>query len=306
MKRTSISSRARGSDKIVPITVASALNRELSWSDDPDATARVIERLASVGVCISSLELLARRRQLTDTGLLSWRVSRLRQKWLVRGAVGQLLDLILAYPGVLGLICVRFGAGTALLLGQRSPRRRFAMTSAITLSSIGLTLRAPYGQDGSDQMSELTFAAATLGNLPFLEGNVTVKESALWFIGLQTCLSFLTAGIAKTSSPMWRDGSALMGIFGTEAYGNHRLADYLRSHPRQTACMSRGIVIGECLFPLVLVAPRPLAHAGLVGGLIFHALTAQVMGLNTFLWSFGATYPAIAYCNHRVRERIRS
>jgi hypothetical protein len=30
------------------------------------------------------------------------------------------------------------------------------------------------------------------------------------------------------------------------------------------------------------------------------------MGLNTFLWSFPATYPAIAFCAEELREALRT
>ena len=35
----------------------------------------------------------------------------------------------------------------------------------------------------------------------------------------------------------------------------------------------------------------------LAGGLLFHVASAVLMGLNTFLWAFGATYPAVFYCS---------
>jgi hypothetical protein len=34
----------------------------------------------------------------------------------------------------------------------------------------------------------------------------------------------------------------------------------------------------------------------LTAGLSFHLVAAVVMGLNTFVWAFSATYPAILHC----------
>jgi hypothetical protein len=187
----------------------SKLNSNLSWMDDPDATILRVERLASISVCISCLEFLVRPQQLSDTGLLSWRVSRLRQKWLAAGVIARGLNFALSYPAVLGLICVRLLAAAALLGGRLSRPQRSALTASVAVSSIGLMLRSPYGQDGSDQMTLLTFAALTAGNLS--SSNPTAKKVCLWFMGLQTCLSFITAGVAKAISPVWRNSSALVG-----------------------------------------------------------------------------------------------
>jgi hypothetical protein len=60
------------------------------------------------------------------------------------------------------------------------------------------------------------------------------------------------------------------------------------------------VIVGECGFPLVLVASRPLRRAMLAGGLLFHAAVALLMNLNTFFWSFAAAYPALeGYCHSR-------
>ena len=43
-----------------------------------------------------------------------------------------------------------------------------------------------------------------------------------------------------------------------------------------------------------------MAYAYLAAGLAFHTANAMVMGLNTFLWAFEATYPAIIYLLQRA------
>ena len=47
--------------------------------------------------------------------------------------------------------------------------------------------------------------------------------------------------------------------------------------------------------------PRPLALAVLAAALVFHAGNAAIMGLNTFVWAFAATYPAILWLHAAVR-----
>jgi hypothetical protein len=83
-------------------------------------------------------------------------------------------------------------------------------------------------------------------------------------------------------------------------YGAAPADAFLRRHPALLPWLSRSVVAAECLFPLALVTPLPVSLALLAGGLAFHLLAAVFMGLNTFLWSFAATYPAILYCAARL------
>jgi hypothetical protein len=53
------------------------------------------------------------------------------------------------------------------------------------------------------------------------------------------------------------------------------------------------VVIFECAFPIVLVAPQPVTWLLLLIGLSFHLGCAITMGLNSFLLVFPATYPCV-------------
>lgn len=145
--------------------------------------------------------------------------------------------------------------------------------------------------------------ALACGCVPISEQDVPTSGKDLENRFMKSKLNSNVSGLDDPDATLLRierNGSALMGIFGTKAYGNERLATYLRLHPSQAAWASRLFVLSECLFPLVLITPKRLTRVFLAGGLLFHALTAAIMGLNSFFWSFGATYPAIAYCNHQV------
>ena len=65
--------------------------------------------------------------------------------------------------------------------------------------------------------------------------------------------------------------------------------------------MAWSLILWESCFPLLLVAPRPLAILFLLMGIAFHGGAALFMGLNTFFWTFVATYPAVIHC---ARARI--
>jgi hypothetical protein len=117
----------------------------------------------------------------------------------------------------------------------------------------------------------------------------------LWFLALQACLAYFTAGVAKWMGSHWRDGSGLTGVFTTDAFGNQTLGGFLRRSPSSARLLSWSVIILECTFPLVLIAPEPLLWALLAGGVTFHIVTAFVMGLNTFVFAYFALYPAILF-----------
>jgi hypothetical protein len=60
------------------------------------------------------------------------------------------------------------------------------------------------------------------------------------------------------------------------------------------------VILTECLFAVALLTPFPITLAILIGGAAFHIMSGLVMGLNTFIWSFVATYPAILWVQARV------
>lgn len=270
----------------------------MNRTDDLDAATRLVERLTSVGVCVSCLEYLVHPHQLKDEGLLSWKVSRLRYRWLSSGPVARAFDLIFSYPAILVFLSLRLLAALTLVCAPTSKEKlRSVLTVGLAASGVGLTLRSAHGHDGSDQMSTVSLTALTIGKFPL--SSRLVQEACLWFITLQACLSYAVSGFAKVVSPTWRDGSALTGIFRTQVYGQEGLYKFLKQHPRRTAWIARMGVLWESSFPLILIVPKPLTRLFLAGGALFHGATAVFMGLNKFFWAFVATYPAIVYCLDR-------
>jgi hypothetical protein len=177
---------------------------------DADSVFRSVERLASVSVFLSCLELIARPRQLNDQSFMSWPVSRLNRKGLTHGAIAQVLNSLLSYPRILVLIFLRLGFGGFLATRRLNSTQRAGIVTSTALSSIAFTVRSPYGLDGADQMATITFVALMLAHLR--RANTRVQKACLWFIALQGCLSYLISGLAKAVSPEWMDGSALPGI----------------------------------------------------------------------------------------------
>jgi hypothetical protein len=261
---------------------------------DGGAILALTVRLASVGMAISSLELLVQPAILRDTGLASWKVSQLATGWLAGSRFATLFGWMLAYPQVRLLLATRllltgvvfWTAPDALVLGG------VAAVGVGVMSSL-MVLRCSYGHDGADQMLTLIFYAE---GVAVLTRTTFAVEAALWFIALQACLSYFTAGVAKLQSPEWRAGSALQGILSTNIYGH----PWVRQVFRRGSVLSLGgcwiTVVFECLFPFALLGWPYLTIALLTVGLAFHVGNAFIMRLNTFLWAFCATYPAVWHC----------
>jgi hypothetical protein len=253
---------------------------------------RITEMLASAGVVISSLEVLARPRWLADTSWNSWTVHRLRYASTAGGPVESALTVVFAYPQILGVVAARALSALAILLIPLAGPAHAALLAVVAAGLAVRMLRSPYGGEGSDQVFCIVFV--TLAAVAAHPSPTTIKIG-LWFIAAQACLAYCTSGISKIASKVWWNGSALLGVLRTRSWGNPALAAWLGRHETVNRWTSRLIGITEACFPLVLLAPPSLVTPILLAGLLFHLVCAAVMGLNCFVWAFAATYAAIAF-----------
>src|SRR5262249_18587709 len=115
-------------------------------------------------------------------------------------------------------------------------------------------VRHPFGQDGADQLALIIFVGASVATL----AGGRVRSVYLWFIALQACLSYATAGFAKATARGWWDGTFLVGVAATRIYGHQGLAGFLARRLAVARALSIFLVFWECTFPLVLVVPRPV------------------------------------------------
>lgn len=265
---------------------------------EPGVALRAVEIMAAVSVLLSSLEYLARPQQFSDGGLLNWTVSLSRSLFTSQGLLRPLFDILFSFPNVLWLIRLRLAAATLLLIPNLPPSVRFGCCLNVFVMSALLVLRSHFGNDGADQMSNLIFGALALA---YLHPTEQTEKIALWFIAAQATLSYVTSGLAKLTVKKWRSGEHLIGVFRTSSYGHRLVGLLLMRNPRLAACAAMAVIIGECTFPVVFVLPVPYSLPWLIGGLGFHVSSAIFMGLDTFFWSFSATYPAILNCALHAR-----
>ncbi|MBB3222287.1 hypothetical protein [Pseudoduganella umbonata] len=258
--------------------------------------------IAVAGICISAAEELHRRDVFSETGLLSWSVLRYAGgsgvprwfSWLTNRFFSSvdfhyILSVKLIAAGLLGC---------SLALGPASPVPTAILCGTVLFTLLILKARTSYGMDGSDHMNIVIFLAATLFYAS--PADSFARNACLFYVGLQSVSSYLVSGLAKLSGPEWRRGTALAGVFSTQIYGRKFAGHLFRAYPGAGMAVSWSVIAFQCLFVLVLGADQQVMSLLLFLGAAFHVANAFLMGLNSFVFSFVATYPAVIYLNHAL------
>ena len=267
---------------------------------DLDLTYTLILILASMAVLIASAELLTLRAEFEDGGLFDWNVLRTLSRFTISISSDRSTHLIshsFFLPAVIG---GRALAALLLIFFNSNSRLSTVCVLVIIAVSIALYWRAPIGLDGSDQMSLITFVAVAIYKL--FPADIHIAHASLWFIAVQGCLSYFVAGIAKVFSPVWRSGEAVRRILSTRTYGSSTAAYLVSGRDAVCVALSWLLMLFECAFPLVLVFGKTGFAVFAVLGILFHITNAVIMGLNTFVWAFVASYPAILFCAVSLRH----
>lgn len=245
-----------------------------------------IARLTACSLVVQTAELLLVRESFSEHGIY-------RQALLhadLRGAPRWLrtpLAAALRYEVFSRILRLQlFLCGVTLLLGC-TPLLAFCFLIALLVC---VRFGGSYN-GGSDSMTLLTLLAlAVAGCIP----NTTAQRAAVYYIAVQTCLSYFLAGVVKMREPSWRTGHALMSFLSLNRYGAPELALRLVQRPGFASLASFVLIAFECTFPFALLQSS-WALLYMAFGLFFHALNSWALGLNRFLWAWAATYPALWY-----------
>ena len=248
-----------------------------------------------VGITLSTVELVYNWRSFQDNRLYSWKViSTLR--YIKEGStLHKITDWLLKYPNFLGVLFIRTLLILLLVVPGVWTFSEAPLFLLMVITSLLINYRSPFGQDGSDQMSSIVIIVLFLYHIN--PENLIVAQAGLWFIGLQSLLSYFTAGYFKARGDKWtKNPNAVYLIFNTATYGSKPIAGYLQNRQMIITFLTWSTVVIEVAFPLVLFTGYPGMIVFLGWGLGFHLMNALVMGLNSFLWAFLATYGAVIYC----------
>ena len=258
----------------------------------PTLALDVAIRVAAIGFCISAMEqLVIKRVAFGAGGPFSEKLARVYGRGIGASPVLRRAFTIAFWTNLLGgILLVVFGANAVVampalivcLVGQAIVRQRRVLAS-----------------DGAEQMVTLILFAALLG-LIAPNPSVTIVL-AVWFIAAQAVLSYTAAGLTKLFAKKWRNGQAMPIIMGSEAHGRAFAARILDSNVWFGRLASWTVVAFECTFWVALIAPTPVTVAYLATGLAFHIGCAVIMGLNTFIWAFPATYLCVIYAAQQIQ-----
>jgi hypothetical protein len=264
---------------------------------------RLMLVLVLVRVILNGAEALVWRKNYAHTGLYSWSLRRLRHYWMMQGAPGYTLNVVLRYPGYMHLVVLQTISAVVLLVPGSMPSAPALLPIILAVEFLSLVRSGGYGMEGSDQLHLILLCNLTIY---YATADPLARRAVVWFIALQLMLAYFTAGVAKLRTRQWRKGTAINSVLSTESYGSRLLAEWLGKMPAAGKFMCWGVIVFECAFPFAILASPQIALAALLCGAVFHLTIAASMGLNGFFWTFISAYPAIYFFSLDFRSLIYS
>ncbi len=249
--------------------------------------------IMGTGLVIKSCEILVTINDYDSRRIFDWNI--VGSDKLLYSRLTRLFGSVYSKSGVTA-ICGLTIASFLLMISVRFESILFYIgLSVLAIANLVLYFRQGYGLDGADQMIMLILL--TLLTCFVVVDDQQIREIGLWFIALQLALSYIVSGLAKLVSKQWRSGVATQGILSTYTYGTWLTRKFLTSGSASSInrLLCWMVILIESLFVLTLFLDPSILFWCLIGGLLFHLSIAVVMGLNDFVWSFAAAYPAYYY-----------
>ncbi len=243
-------------------------------------------RLAAVATTVAALELVAVHRAVGDEGVFRW--ATLRRDYAAAPApVRALLDALFGARGTRLVLGVQLASGLALPWLDHPAVAWLAVASTL---AIAVRFRGSYN-GGSDAMLLVVLIAIALART---QPGSPLELAGLAYAAVQLVLSYFISGVAKLADAQWRRGTALPLLVRLPQYAVPARLAALLSRPLVARGAGIGMLAFECVFPLALV--QPTACFVLLGvGVAFHLVNALAFGLNRFLWTWLAAYPALLF-----------
>jgi hypothetical protein len=247
--------------------------------------------LLSIGLFIKSLEYIVVIKLFSKGSIFDYSVIGIDLFQLSK--LGSFFKVIYSKKGVLLLSLISILTVLAVFFTRFQSILFYIALGILLLVNLILYYRHSYGLDGADQMSLLIIITILLCFL--INQNDLVGKIGLFFIALQLSISYIVSGIAKLFSEKWRSGTAIQGILSTYTYGTAFTRNWLTKNKSLCKIICWTTILMETLFPISLFFGSDITLIFLGFGFLFHLSIAIVMGLNDFVWSFCAAYPAYYY-----------
>ena len=247
--------------------------------------------LLAVQVIISTAELIRIYPAYRDEGLFSWKVQRSSRSLSVKVKKYR-LDVLCKYPNVLVLLALRILSGIAIPVLIYLNYSLVIPLAVITFTNLIFQVRNNQSNDGSDQMATICFIAVMLAAIINTELSWSI---ALIFIAAQSSLAYGISGILKMTKKEWHNGESVLRVLKTSSYGNKKGLEWALDYHWLAKAFGMLVIYGDTLLAFSFALPPYVCGGVLIFGVCLHIGIGRVMGLNTFLWSYVSTYPAIFY-----------
>jgi hypothetical protein len=251
-------------------------------------------RFLAVYIVIDSCESLYNFREFRHPGFFSWRALRTHRFFTSRSsATRRALDRVFDFRSWLFLLLLRGMGGLGLLCLPQYPL--ITTVCLLVLFIVGSLMNfrhTPFGTETENRFALMLTGALLLRSVAPTE---LVTVICLWFIALQSCLSYVTAGVTKWLNPDWKEGNGILDVINSSDLVPLQKTQLFFSRNPGFGKFLAWITIGfECLFPLALLG-YPFVWLFLTGGVLFHLGIAVWLRLGKFFWVWVATYPAIIF-----------
>jgi hypothetical protein len=151
---------------------------------------------------------------------------------------------------------------------------------------------------GSDAMLLVVLLGLALARTG--AGDDRLVLAGLGYTAAQLVLSYLLAGISKLGDSTWRRGTALAIIVDLPRYGTPTWVRSLFAHRVPAAVATYAVLAWECGIPIAFADPLA-CRVFLAIAAAFHLGNAIAFGLDRFLWSWLAAFPALLFWVDRLR-----
>jgi len=265
----------------------------------PAQTIGLTNLFLVIYLVIDSFEKISVYKEYATGGLLNWNLLRKNSFFTSKPeSFRNLTDVIFPARSWFFLIALRIFCCFGLFVSP--PGSVLLVCSYTGLFIIGslMNLRnIAYGAETENRFALIIIGALLLRSLVPTD---TVTLATFWFIGLQACLSYITAGASKLMNANWRNGNGFKRVATSYELIPVKKVNIFFEENRTVARLLNWLVIFfECAFPVALFIGRGLFWWFLVGGIILHATIAIGLRLGKFFWIWIATYPALIFITQR-------
>lgn len=142
---------------------------------------------------------------------------------------------------------------------------------------------------GSDAMTHILLFGLFVGTI-----DQSFASLGLWYIGIQSMLSYFIGGVVKLKNTEWRSGAALSKFLQSSAYD---VPTFFKHFSQNIALMfftAWCVMLFEVSAAALLLLPD-IAPIWITVAASFHLMNFFIFGLNRFFWTWLATYPCILW-----------